>query len=272
MAAGVSRYEQSRGRVIIAGLVVIGVVAGVMFVRRVDPVEVVATLLFLPVFLAFLIGGMRGGLLAGALASLAYLGLRWPAVQAVGAERFAGLITGRTFGFLAFGGIGGWASQQLKASITKLERVDHIDDETSLENSRSILGTIAKERARADRYVEIFSVVECRFRLIQMDGRARSALMQRLGAAVSEGSRSVDVAMHGRDGEVEIVVAVLPETGGDGAAVFASKLSSALGEVTGVEPTCQTISYPDQVAELDAFVTTLESIVAHEFPSPISAS
>ncbi|MEY2475125.1 MAG: hypothetical protein QOG87_440, partial [Actinomycetota bacterium] len=46
-------YQTARRLLLAGGLAVLLVIAGVMYVRRVDTVEVVAVLLFIPVFLAF---------------------------------------------------------------------------------------------------------------------------------------------------------------------------------------------------------------------------
>ena len=52
-------YSQARSLVLILGLVALGIVALIMYVRRVDPAEVSATLFFLPIFVGFLFFGIR---------------------------------------------------------------------------------------------------------------------------------------------------------------------------------------------------------------------
>jgi len=267
-------YEQSRGLIMATGLVVLLAVATIMFVRRVDPVEVVATLLFLPLFVVFLIGGVRWGVVAGFTAALAYVLLRVPAIEAVGIERFAGLIATRTAGFVAFGAIGGWAGEQLRASITKLELYDYIDDETSLHNSRAVIEAIDLERSRADRYHEVFSVVSYRMQLVGIDRRERAALMIKLGATIESGKRIVDAAMHARDGTADVVVVVLPETGNEGARTFSAKLAGVLTATVGehVELDATVITYPEASEELGRFVDTFGTIVARDFPEPSPTS
>src|SRR5918999_4909532 len=70
--------RRARGLVLGVGLVVLLVVAIVMYARRVDPVEVAGTLLFIPIFIAFVIWDFRGGLIAAVLAAAAYALLRYP--------------------------------------------------------------------------------------------------------------------------------------------------------------------------------------------------
>jgi hypothetical protein len=64
--------------------VVLAVVALVTYARRVDPVEVVATILFMPIFVAFVFKGVAGGLVTAVAAIAAYGALRSPAIDAVG--------------------------------------------------------------------------------------------------------------------------------------------------------------------------------------------
>lgn len=274
MAQKPVEYDQYRSRVLGAGLAVLLLVAVIMFVRRVDPIEVVATLLFLPIFVAFVAWGVRGGVIAGVAAALMYGALRIPAVQAVGVDRFAGLLVTRALGYVGFGAIGGWAGRQLRASITKLELYDHVDDETALHNSRAAVETIVRERARADRYRETFSVVECRFDLTGSDGRERASLLLAVGENVEQRKRIVDSAMHATSGSTDIVLAVLPETGAAGAQIFAGKLREAVAEVVGSDAveTSTVATYPDQPEAIDRIIDEFRQIVAHDFPQPAPSS
>lgn len=267
-------YDQYRSRVLAAGLGVLLLVAVIMYVRRVDPVEVVATLLFLPVFVAFVAWGIRGGIIAGAAAALAYAALRIPAIQAVGADRFAGLLIARALGYIGFGAIGGWAGRQLRASVTKLELYDHVDDETALHNSRAAVETIVRERSRADRYREIFSVVNCRFDLNGTANKERAKLLQTLGEAVEQRKRNVDSAMHAKSGSTDIVVVVLPETGAEGAAIFARKLHGTVETILGsnVFLSSAVVTYPEQPEKIEQLVDELRHIVAHDFPQPAASN
>src|SRR2546423_7680247 len=99
-------YNQVRILMLVGGLVLLGLPAGVMYVRRVETAEVAAILFFIPIFIAFVFWDWKGGLLAACGAIGAYIALRYGAIHAVGAGRFTGLIFSRSIAFLAFGVIG----------------------------------------------------------------------------------------------------------------------------------------------------------------------
>src|SRR5438445_13589894 len=95
-------YNQVRILMLVAGLVLLGVTAGVNYVRRVETAEVAAILFFIPIFVAFVFWDWVGGLIAAAGAIAAYVALRYGAIHAIGAGRFTSLIFSRSIAFLAF--------------------------------------------------------------------------------------------------------------------------------------------------------------------------
>ena len=221
-------YASTRRLVLGAGLAVLLLIAAVMFVRRVDTVEVVAVLLFIPVFLAFTFGHLIGGAVGGAMATVVYAVLRNPAMDAVGGGRFAGLVIGRGIGYLAFGVLGGWASQQLERSLEKLEVYDQVDDDTGLYNARFFVQETDLEMARAARYQTFFSVCVVELPAGPVDAlarRKRAALLRDLGGQLRDAVRSMDRAVHARDGSVHRVAVICPETGAEGAQVFTARLA-----------------------------------------------
>src|SRR5947199_1935548 len=100
-------YNQVRILMLVGGLVLLGITAAVNYVRRVETAEVAAILFFIPIFVAFVFWDWKGGLIAAALATVGYILLRQPAIDAIGAGRFTGLIFSRAVAFFAFGAIGG---------------------------------------------------------------------------------------------------------------------------------------------------------------------
>ncbi len=233
MNASASRmtYERAQQLLLGAGLLVLLVTAGVMYLRRVETVEVLGTLLFIPVFIALVFWNLKGGLIAGALAAVAYVALRYPAIEAVGADRFIGLIASRALAFLAFGAIGGWANSQLAGSLTKLELYDQIDDETGLFNARFFVQDTELEMSRSRRYQTIFSVVVVDFPgdgMQRLSRRQRSAVQRDLGRMLQEAVRTVDRPVHGFDGERHRFAVVLPETGKEGARIFVERLGERI--------------------------------------------
>jgi GGDEF domain-containing protein len=224
-------YTKARRLLVVAGLVVLLVVVAVMYARRVDGVEVAATLLFVPVFLAFVFRGVLGGLIGAVGAIAVYAALRYPAIEAVGVGEFAGLLTSRSAAYLIFGVVGGWSTQVLEGSLAKLELYDEVDDETGLYNARHLLQQTDLEMARARRYETLFSLVLLDVPVAAfatLKPRARGTLLRDLGRQLSEGVRTVDHVVHARDAERHHLVAILPETAGAGAEVFRSRFDERI--------------------------------------------
>ena len=229
-------YQRARQLILVAGLFVLLVVAALMYARRVEPVEVAGTLLFIPIFLGFVFQGLRGGLIAAVLAALAYAALRYPAIELVGLGRFAGLIASRSIAYLAFGAIGGFANSQLEASLTKLDLFDQIDDATGLFNARFFVDNTSLEMQRAERYQTLFAVV-----LVDVptsifantNRRQRDRVVKELGALLKDSERTVDRAVHASDDTKHRFAAILPETARDGGGVFAGRLVAKMVEILG---------------------------------------
>src|SRR5919106_2226319 len=220
-------YRRARLLLLVAGLAVLAVIGALTYVRSVEPIEVTATLLFLPIFVAVVFWKMPGGITAGLLAAGLYTVLRYPAIDAVGLDRFLGLIVSRSVAFVAFGAIAGWASRQLESSVRKLEAVDRIDDATGLFNARYFLEDTDLEMSRAQRYQTIFSVSALEIRseaLAGLSGRRRARVLRELGRELGEAVRKVDRAVHAIDTAGHRIAVILPETGREGAQVFTRRL------------------------------------------------
>lgn len=224
-------YTRARRLLVLTGLLVLAVVAVVMYARRVDGIEVAATLLFVPIFLAFTFRGVVGGTVAAVAAIGVYAALRYPAIEAVGAGEFTGLLASRAAAYLIFGAVGGWSTQVLEGSLEKLELYDEIDDETGLFNARHLLHQTDLEMARARRYQTLFSVVVLDVPaapLHALRARPRRALLRDLGRQLRDGVRTVDHVVHAHDGDRHRLVAVLPETSREGAEVFRGRFDERI--------------------------------------------
>src|SRR5688572_14215233 len=192
-------YVKARRLLVVAGVVVLAVVALTMYARSVDTVEVVATLLIFPDFRGFVDRGVAGRIIAAVAAIGIYTALRYPAIDAIGADEFTGLIASRAAAYLIFGAVGGWAMQVLEGSLEKLELYDEIDDETGLYNARHLLQQTDLERSRATRYSTLFSVVTLDLPagpLNAMKARTRRTVLRDLGRLLREGARNVDHMVH----------------------------------------------------------------------------
>lgn len=216
-------YVKARRLLVITGLVVLGVVSLVMYARRVDGVEVAATLLFVPVFIAFVFRGAIGGVVTAVAAIGVYTALRYPAIDAVGWGEFTGLITSRAAAYLMFGAVGGWSTQVLEGSLTKLELYDEVDDETGLFNARHLLHQADLESARARRYQTLYSIVLLDLPAAPFNAlkaRERRSVLRDLGRLLGEGVRNVDHVVHVHEGDTHHLAVVLPETAHEGAEIF----------------------------------------------------
>jgi GGDEF domain-containing protein len=226
-------YAKARMLLIVVGLAILGILAALLYVRRVDSVEVAAVLLFIPVFLGFILFRAPGGLIAGLLASGAYVLLRLPAIDAVGFGEFAGLVVSRSFAYIVFGLLGGWSNQTLELSLDKLDLYDQIDDATGLFNARFFVQHTDLEIARARRYQTLFSVAALQIPAGPIDGLGRrkaQGAIRELGRQVGDSVRTVDRVAHVRDGDVHRFVCVLPETGTEGATIFTDRFADSVHE------------------------------------------
>lgn len=226
-------YRGARRLLLAAGLAVLLITVAVMYVRRVETVEVMATVLFLPVFVALVFWNVRGGVLVGILAAAAYAALRYPAIDAVGADRFIGLIASRAVAYIAFGALGGWASRHLETSLEKLELYDQIDDVTGLFNARFFVQDVDLEVSRSKRYQTVFSVsvVDIPSAAFEpLDGRQRTRAHRELGRILKDSVRTVDRAVHAQDRERHRFAVVLPETGPEGVRVFTDRFVERVSE------------------------------------------
>lgn len=263
-------------------MIILLAVAGTMYLRDVERVEVIATLLFIPIFVAFAAWGLKGGVIAGVLAALAYAGLRYPAIQAVGVGPFLGLIASRALGFIAFGAIGGTANEVLEASLQKLELYDQIDDETGLFNARFFLQDTDLEVARSKRYKTIFSVAMVEFPTTALAGktrRQRAATAKELGRLLSDSIRDVDRAVHGSDGAISRLAVVMPETGPEGAVVFTERLRDRIieylqtkgADIGPGDVVSQAVTYPGdgdaEVQKLREEFASIEGVSADPAPA-----
>src|SRR5437763_11687496 len=224
-------YNQVRALMLVGGLLLLGITAAVNYVRRVETAEVVAILLFIPIFVAFVFWDWKGGLIAAALATVIYILLRRPAIEAIGAGRYTALIFSRSIAFFAFGAIGGLANQQLRGSLTKLDLYDQIDDDTGLFNARYFLQDTDLEMSRARRYQTIFSVslVDLPTSAFDDQGwRKRRNTLRQLGQLLADSVRTVDRAVHARDVDRHRIVVVLPETATEGAQIFTDRLATRI--------------------------------------------
>jgi GGDEF domain-containing protein len=224
-------YGKARLMLSLVGLAILAVLVAVLLVRSVDTTEVVATLLFAPIFLLLLWFGLPGGLIGAAAATGVYVVLRADAIDAVGWGEFSALIVTRAIAYFLFGAVGGWASGTLSMSLDKLDLYDQVDDLTGVNNARFLLTDIDLEKARSQRYQTVFSVSFLAIdaaAVSALPARKRKALLRQLGAKLEDGIRTMDRVAHGYDGSCHRIATILPETAGEGARVFQARLEEQI--------------------------------------------
>ena len=279
MDLGVGRrlsYLSARRLLVLTGLVVLGATAAVLYVRRLETVEVVAVLLFVPIYLAVVLGKIRGGVVAAVLASVTYGVLRLRGVDTYSNHQEISLVSSRTLAYLAFGVVGGYAVRQLEAALLKLDRYDLVDDDTGLFNARFAANELQLEQARSTRYGSTFAVVALSGSvepLRRLRRGRRAEVLRRLGETVSDAVRLVDRAAIGQDGDRFRIAVVMPETNRDGAQIVAGRLQASVasvlsGEASGradVEP--QVLVIPGDEAALDELRTRFVAIDELDHPA-----
>jgi len=275
-------YSRARLSLLGVGLLVLLLIAALMLARSVDRVEVLGILLFIPVFIAALFWNVSGGVIAAVLAAAAYGFLRYPAIQSVGLEPFIGTISARTIGYLLFGFLGGWANKQLETSLTKLELYDQIDDATGLFNARFFLQDTDLETSRSQRYQTIFSVAVVDVPaeiLAPLSRRQRTGLLKELGRILHDSVRTVDRAVHGTGPNSQKLAVVLPETGKQGASIFAERLGDRLtaylkqrGVAVSKPLIAQAHTFPEDEAGISALREEFAEIDRLEHPEESESS
>jgi diguanylate cyclase (GGDEF)-like protein len=237
-----------------AGLLFLGITAGVNYVRRVETAEVVAILLFIPIFVSFVLWDWVGGALAAAGSIGAYVAVRADAIHTVGFAHFSGVIFSRSLAFLAFGVVGGVANRKVRASLSKLDLYDQVDDITGLYNARYFLEATDLEMSRAGRYQTIFSVAVVDIPAEAFDGarrRRRNRVLREIGAGLRKSVRTVDRVVHASDLMRFRFAVILPETPSQGATIFVDRLVDRLTALLSVDNIHgQAITYPDDGAAL----------------------
>lgn len=275
-------YNRARRFLLLIGLVGLSAIAAVTYLRGVRGPEALVTPLFIPIFIAFVAWGLRGGIVAGTGAAIVYLLLRRQAIQTVGFAELADTLLLRVFGFLAFGFLGGWASRQLESSLTKLDLYDQIDDTTGLYNARFFLEVSDLEMTRSQRYQTIFSVavVEIRDQALEaFSRRQRAAALRELGRVLRDSIRTVDRAVHARSKDAYRLAVVLPETGKEGGRIFTDRLASRVSDHLKTRGAALTgdlnriaLTYPGDEEGMERLRREFEEIERMEHPADESAS
>ncbi len=267
-------YTRARRLLTLVGLAILAVLTVLLLVRSVDETEVIATILFVPIFLALMYFGILGGVIGAVIAGGIYVAMRADVIDAVGWGEFSSLIATRWISYLLFGVVGGWASATLEQSLDKLDLYDQIDDMTGAYNARFLLQDLDLEQARCSRYQTVFSVSFVDFpstAFRDLSARRRRHALRELGGRLQSSVRTVDRVAHGNDGRDHHIAVVLPETSNQGADIFHARLVESIQEFlvaqgadTSVTVTGETCTLPGDDDVLAARSRTWTAIDAAE--------
>lgn len=274
-------YTRARRLLLLIGLVGLTAIALVTYLRGVRGPEALVTPLFIPVFVALVAWGVRGGLVVGIASAIVYVALRYSAIQTVGLDQLGTTVALRAAGFIGFGLLGGWASRQLETSLTKLDVYDQIDDSTGLYNARFLLQDTDLELTRSQRYQTIFSIALVEVPASAFEAfsrRQRSAVLKELGRTLRDSIRTVDRAAHVRMGDKHLLGVVLPETGREGTRIFVDRLAQKLSQYLAGrgtsevgELTHRALTYPGDEEGITRLMEEIREVEQLEHPSDASS-
>lgn len=258
-------YRQARVVVLGFGAALISGVAVAAFYRGADVVEVGAILLFLPVLVGLTLGDVTGGLVTALVASAIYVAVRLATLGDLPPGEFVGTVVIRVALYVGLGVFGGWANGMLAGALKKLELYDGIDDDTGVGNARAFVSTMRRERSRADRYGQAFTVV-----VISLDGDTLSdhgghtrdggtRLLRRLCMQLESNVRLSDLVYRIPVGDTDDVAIFLAGTGHSAAAIacerFVDAARGVLAEVGAGSAVVETrvMTYPNDSEALVAY-------------------
>jgi GGDEF domain-containing protein len=254
---------------------VLALLAVSQIARGVDPVEILATVLFLGIFAAVVYFELVGGIVAATAATLAYGVARLPAVDVVGSPSVWRLITLRGASFFAFGVLGSYALKRFRGALRVASYGHHLDHETGCASTRQIFHDLDIEIARSQRYGSSFSVVVLDIAsasLAALKSPVRAQALTQLGTLLRSTARTTD-----RLGIVDTridrrIFAILAETPKSGAESFAKRMGDRvadlwLGKGVALSPVpAQAFSFAEQPNE----VRRLRNELATELGEPLT--
>ncbi len=202
--------------------------------RGAPPTEVVAPILYIPVFAGAIMAGLVGGLVAATFSSLIYLLVLVDQSSVLGLRLFVGLLLSRVVTFVFYGLLVAMGTRFIERRLRKLEIYDQIDDDTELYNGSFFLEGSDLEINRARRYQSIFSVAEVRLDSSLLQGTSRRRyrrVLRDIAGQFSGAIRGVDRLSRVKDDDSDRFLFILPETGRQGSEVLAGRLEAGMREL-----------------------------------------
>lgn len=230
--------------------------------RGAPPTEVVAPVLYIPVFAGAIFAGLTGGLVAAAISSLIYLLVLVDQSAVLGLKLFVGLLLSRVVTFVFYGLMVAMGTRFIERRLRKLEIYDQIDDDTELYNGSFFLEGSDLEISRARRYQSIFSVAEIRMNQSLLEGASRRRyrrVLRDIAGQFSGAIRGVDRLSRVKDDDSERFLFILPETGREGSEVLVGRLEAGMRQLlqdhnltANGHVSSRVLTLPDDQGSLDA--------------------
>jgi hypothetical protein len=249
------------------GVGVVAVVGNAMLslVTHVDPVELVAQLLFLAVVLAAVRWGSKGGAFAAYAAVTFYVAMRFLTIPpATTTLDLLAPLTGRATAYLAVGIIGGEVCNRIRIMLAKAKDARAIDESSSAYTPQFLARRIVESAGRFERYGEEFSLVVICVDSRGTDPARKPDLVRAVVDQLRAGLRLVDEV--GRLPEDDYGL-LLPHTGGAGAHVVAERLRADLKERLAIGDESLTVRVLTAADDLAA----IRDLAAEVAPAPILA-
>ena len=242
--------------------------------RGAPPTEVLAPVLYIPIFAGAILAGLTGGLAAAAVSSLIYFLVLVDQSSSLGLRLFFGLLISRVVTFVFYGVVVALGSRFIERRLRKLEIYYQIDDDTELYNASFFLESSDLETSRAARYRSVFSVAEVRMERSLLEGKRHSQyrrIVREVAGALQSSIRGVDRLSRVQDQSSERFLFILPETGKQGSETLAGRLEAAARQVlddrnltANGHVSTRTLTFPDDEQPLESLRREVAEVEAEQ--------
>ena len=201
--------------------------------------EVVAQLMLFGVLFAAVHWGRRGGFVAAAAASVAYIVVRIPLLDTAGGVSTQTLVTmfTRVLAYGLIGIVGGELCTRMKYVLAGLDESAGLDNLTGIYSEQALAHLIDTAQARFDRYQEPYSLVVLQAASASLGAPATNrerALVRHVASHIRSDIRLMDEAGRTTDGRF---VVLLPHTTKDGVTVVSERLAKDVRAIAGGDAT-----------------------------------
>lgn len=226
-----------------------------------DVLEIVAQLLLLGVLVAAIHWGRRGGTVATVCASVIYIAMRLPSLEAAGLRAdVLQLIIIRIATYGLVGILGGEACGRVKYVLARLQDDSAVDEDSRVYNQRFMSKMLLGSLSAFKRYGTPFSIA-----VVDVASAVTAGLSERRVVRVvrtvadylRNDVRLVDDVGRLDDGRF---VVLLPQTPRDGASVAATRLRKGVCDAIGAKEESVTVTVMAATDDLEVLESLIDSI------------